>query len=149
MTIKNACFLNAFLFYFLEVNNHAVRHLVRTILAVLDVLQFFFSSIFVCRFLWAGKNRSKSRLSILDRKSMRRQWNDVFTIFFPDFYRCCSLFPHVDAVRRLRYTNCRIRLFFGNKHHRALREYVVAVLVARQKNFARRSYFIFFVRKIL
>ena len=41
MTIKNVCFLHAFLFYFLEVNNHAVRYLVRTILTVLDVLQCF------------------------------------------------------------------------------------------------------------
>ncbi|WP_422535512.1 hypothetical protein [Bartonella apis] len=41
MTIKNVCFLNAFLFYGLEVNNHADRYLVRTIPLVLDVLQFF------------------------------------------------------------------------------------------------------------
>lgn len=41
MTIKNVCFLNAFLFYVLEVNNHAVRYLVRTIFVVLDVLQCF------------------------------------------------------------------------------------------------------------
>lgn len=41
MTIKNVCFLNAFLFYFLEVSNHANGYLVRTILTVLDVLQFF------------------------------------------------------------------------------------------------------------
>lgn len=41
MTIKNVCFLNAFLFYVLEVNNHAVRYLVRTILTILDVLQCF------------------------------------------------------------------------------------------------------------
>lgn len=41
MTIKNVCYLNAFLFYFLEVNNHADRYLVRTIPLVLDVLQFF------------------------------------------------------------------------------------------------------------
>lgn len=41
MTIKNVCFLNAFLFYFLEVNNHANGHLVRTISFVFVVLQFF------------------------------------------------------------------------------------------------------------
>ncbi len=41
MTIKNVCFLNAFLFYGLEVNNHAVGYLVRTIFVVLDVLQCF------------------------------------------------------------------------------------------------------------
>lgn len=41
MTIKSVCFLNAFLFYFLEVNNHAVGYLVRTIFVVLDVLQCF------------------------------------------------------------------------------------------------------------
>ena len=41
MTIKNVCVLNAFLFYGLEVNNHAVGYLVRTIPLVLDVLQFF------------------------------------------------------------------------------------------------------------
>lgn len=41
MTIKNICFLNAFLFYFLEVNNHAVGYLVRTIPFILDVLQCF------------------------------------------------------------------------------------------------------------
>lgn len=41
MTIKNVCFLNAFLFYFLEESNHANGYLVRTIFVVLDVLQFF------------------------------------------------------------------------------------------------------------
>lgn len=41
MTIKNVCFLNAFLFYFLEVSNNAVGYLVRTILTILDVLQCF------------------------------------------------------------------------------------------------------------
>ena len=41
MTIKNVCVLNVFLFYGLEVNNHAVRYLVRTIFVVLDVLQCF------------------------------------------------------------------------------------------------------------
>lgn len=41
MTIKNVCFLHAFLFYVLEVNNHAIGHLVRTIPSVFVVLQFF------------------------------------------------------------------------------------------------------------
>lgn len=41
MTIKNVCVLNAFLFYGLEVNNHAVGYLVRTIPFILDVLQCF------------------------------------------------------------------------------------------------------------
>ena len=41
MTIKNVCFLNAFLFYGLEVNNHADRYLVRTIPLVFVVLQLF------------------------------------------------------------------------------------------------------------
>ena len=41
MTITNVCLLNAFLFYVVEVNNHAFRYLVRTIFVVLDVLQLF------------------------------------------------------------------------------------------------------------
>ena len=41
MTIKTVWFLHAFLFYFLEVKNHAVGYLVRTIPLVLDVLQCF------------------------------------------------------------------------------------------------------------
>ena len=43
MTIKNVCFIPVFLFYVLEVieNKNADRYLVRTILTVLDVLQFF------------------------------------------------------------------------------------------------------------
>ena len=41
MTIKTVCFLHLFLFYFLEVNNHANGYLVRTILTILDVLQCF------------------------------------------------------------------------------------------------------------
>jgi len=41
MTIKKVCFLHAFLFYFLEVNNHAIGHLVRTIPLVFVIFQFF------------------------------------------------------------------------------------------------------------
>jgi len=41
MTLTTVCVLNAFLFYVLEVSNDAIGYLVRTILIVLDVLQFF------------------------------------------------------------------------------------------------------------
>ena len=41
MIYGSICFLHAFLFYVLEVNNHANGHLVRTIPFVFVVLQFF------------------------------------------------------------------------------------------------------------
>jgi len=41
MTIKNVCFLNAFLFYVLEVSNDAIGYLVCAIPLVFVVLQLF------------------------------------------------------------------------------------------------------------
>lgn len=68
MTIKNVCFLNPFLFYFLEVNNHAVRHLVRTILTVLDVLQCFAHPLLSVDFYGRVKHNQKAAAEFEQKK---------------------------------------------------------------------------------
>ena len=60
MTIKNVCFLNPFLFYFLEVKNHAVGYLVRTILTILDVLQLFLHALLSVDFYGQAKLNRKA-----------------------------------------------------------------------------------------
>lgn len=60
MTMKNVCFIHAFLFYGLEVNNHADRYLVRTIPLVLDVLQFFVHPLLFVDFYGQAKLNRKA-----------------------------------------------------------------------------------------
>lgn len=60
MTIKNVCFLHAFLFYFLEVSNNAVRYLVCAIPVVLDVLQFFVHTLLSVDFCGQAKLNRKA-----------------------------------------------------------------------------------------
>jgi len=60
MTIKNVCVLNAFLFFGLEVNNHAVGYLVRTILTILDVLQLFLHALLCVDFCGQAKLNRKA-----------------------------------------------------------------------------------------
>ena len=60
MTIKNVCVLNAFLFYGLEVKNHAVGYLVRTIPLVLDVLQLFLHALLCVDFCGQAKLNRKA-----------------------------------------------------------------------------------------
>ena len=68
MTIKNVCFLNAFLFYGLEVNNHAARYLVRTIPLVLDVLQFFVHPLLFVVFYGQAKLNRKAAAEFGQKK---------------------------------------------------------------------------------
>ncbi|QHJ75921.1 MAG: hypothetical protein [Caudoviricetes sp.] len=60
MTIKNVCFLNAFLFYFLEVSNNAVGYLVRAIPFILDVLQLFLHALLCVDFYGQEKLNRKA-----------------------------------------------------------------------------------------
>lgn len=68
MTIKNVCFLNAFLFYGLEVNNHADRYLVRTIPLVLDVLQLFLHALLCVDFCGQPKRNQKAAAEFGQKK---------------------------------------------------------------------------------
>ena len=68
MTIKNVCFLNAFLFYGLEVNNHADRYLVRTIFVVLDVLQLFLHPLLSVDFYGQAKLNRKAAAELEQKK---------------------------------------------------------------------------------
>ncbi|WLT07811.1 hypothetical protein RAM19_06660 [Bartonella apihabitans] len=68
MTIKNVCVLNAFLFYGLEVNNHAVGYLVRTILTVLDVLQCFVHPLLSLDFYGKAKLNRKAAAELEQKK---------------------------------------------------------------------------------
>lgn len=68
MKIKNVCFLNAFLFYVLEVNNHAARYLVRTILTVLDVLQCFVHPLVSVDFYGQAKLNRKASAEMGQKK---------------------------------------------------------------------------------
>lgn len=68
MTIKNVCFLNAFLFYGLEVNNHAVGYLVRTILTILDVLQCFVHPLLSLDFYGQAKLNRKAAAELEQKK---------------------------------------------------------------------------------
>lgn len=68
MTIKNVCFLNAFLFYFLEVSNNAVGYLVRTILTILDVLQLFLHALLCVDFCGQPKRNRKASAEMRQKK---------------------------------------------------------------------------------
>jgi len=68
MTIKNVCFLNAFLFYFLEVSNNAVGYLVRTILTILDVLQCFVHPLLSVDFCGQAKLNRKASAEFEQKK---------------------------------------------------------------------------------
>lgn len=68
MTIKNVCVLNAFRFYGLEVNNHAVRYLVRTIFVVLDVLQCFVHPLLSVDFYGQAKLNRKAAVGFEQKK---------------------------------------------------------------------------------
>lgn len=68
MTIKNVCFLNAFLFYFLEVSNHANGHLVRTIPFILDVLQCFVHPLLSVDFYGQVKHNQKASAEFEQKK---------------------------------------------------------------------------------
>ncbi|WP_278955151.1 hypothetical protein [Bartonella apis] len=68
MTIKNVCFLNAFLFYFLEVSNNAVGYLVRTILTILDVLQLFLHALLCVDFCGQAKLNRKAAAELEQKK---------------------------------------------------------------------------------
>lgn len=68
MTIKNVCFLNAFLFYFLEVSNNAVGYLVRTILTILDVLQCFVHALLCVDFYGQAKLNRKASAEMGQKK---------------------------------------------------------------------------------
>lgn len=68
MTIKNVCFLNPFLFYFLEVKNHAVGYLVRTIPLVLDVLQCFVHPLLSVDFYGQVKHNQKASAEFEQKK---------------------------------------------------------------------------------
>lgn len=68
MTIKNVCFLNAFLFYGLEVKNHAVGYLVRTIPFILDVLQFFVHQLLFVDFDGQVKHNQKAAAEFEQKK---------------------------------------------------------------------------------
>ena len=68
MTIKNVCFLNAFLFYSLEVNNNAVGYLVRTIPFILDVLQLFLHALLCVDFCGQAKLNRKASAEMGQKK---------------------------------------------------------------------------------
>ena len=68
MTIKNVCFLNAFLFYFLEVSNNAVRYLVCAIPLVLDVLQLFLHALLCVDFCGQVKFNQKAAADFGQKK---------------------------------------------------------------------------------
>ena len=68
MTIKNVCVLNAFLFFGLEVNNHAVGYLVRTILTILDVLQCFVHPLLSLDFYGQAKLNRKAAAELEQKK---------------------------------------------------------------------------------
>ena len=68
MTIKNVCFLHAFLFYFLEVTSHAVRYLVRTIPFILDVLQLFLHALLCVDFCGQAKLNRKAAAGMGQKK---------------------------------------------------------------------------------
>lgn len=68
MTIKNVCFLNPFLFYFLEVKNHAVGYLVRTIPVILDVLQCFVHPLLSVDFYGQAKLNRKAAAELEQKK---------------------------------------------------------------------------------
>lgn len=68
MTIKNVCFLTAFLFYFLEVSNNAVRYLVRTIPFILDVFQFVAHQLLFVDFDGQVKHNQKAAAEFEQKK---------------------------------------------------------------------------------
>lgn len=68
MTIKNVCVLNVFLFFGLEVNNHAVGYLVRTILTILDVLQLFLHALLSVDFCGQAKLNRKAAAEMGQKK---------------------------------------------------------------------------------
>lgn len=77
MTIKNVCFLNAFLFYFLEVSNHANGYLVRTILTVLDVFQFVVHALLCVDFCGQAKRNRKAAAEFEQKKHAEAaEWHE-------------------------------------------------------------------------
>ena len=77
MTIKNVCVLNAFLFYVLEVSNDAIGYLVRTILIVLDVLQFFVHQLLFVDFDGQVKHNQKAAAEFEQKKHAEAaEWHE-------------------------------------------------------------------------
>lgn len=68
MIYGSICVLNAFLFYGLEVNNHAVGYLVRTILTILDVLQLFLHALLCVDFCGQAKLNRKAAAELEQKK---------------------------------------------------------------------------------
>lgn len=68
MIYGSICVLNAFLFYGLEVNNHAVGYLVRTIPLVLDVLQCFVHPLLSVDFCGQAKLNRKASAEMGQKK---------------------------------------------------------------------------------